>query len=41
MSPGFSQRLGRVELAASVRMTIKARELKAAGKSVGYRAPGA
>jgi len=34
MSPGFSQRLGRVELAASVRMTIKARELKAAGKSV-------
>jgi len=34
MAPGFSQRLGRVELAASVRMTIKARELKAAGKSV-------
>jgi aspartate aminotransferase len=33
-TPGFSQRLGRVELAASVRMTIKARELKAAGKPV-------
>jgi aspartate aminotransferase len=32
--PGFSQRLGRVELAASVQMTIKARELKAAGKPV-------
>ena len=32
--PGFSQRFGRVELAASVRMTIKARELKAAGKPV-------
>lgn len=32
--PGFSQRLGRVELAASVRMTIKARELRAAGKPV-------
>jgi aspartate aminotransferase len=34
MTPGFSQRLGRVELAASVRMTIKARELRAAGKPV-------
>jgi aspartate aminotransferase len=33
-TPGFSQRVGRVELAASVRMTIKARELKAAGKPV-------
>ncbi len=33
-APGFSQRLGRVELAASVRMTIKARELKVAGKPV-------
>ena len=32
--PGFSQRLGRVSLAASVQMTIKARELKAAGKPV-------
>jgi aspartate aminotransferase len=32
--PGFSHRLGRVELAASVRMTIKARTLKAAGKPV-------
>jgi aspartate aminotransferase len=32
--PGFAQRLGRVELAASVQMTIKARELKAAGKPV-------
>lgn len=33
-TPGFAQRLGRVELAASVRMTIKARELRAAGKPV-------
>ncbi len=32
--PGFSQRLGRVQLAASVQMTIKARELRAAGKPV-------
>lgn len=32
--PGLSQRIGRVELAASVRMTIKARELRAAGKPV-------
>ena len=32
--PGLSQRVGRVELAASVQMTIKARELKAAGKPV-------
>lgn len=32
--PGFAQRLSRVELAASVRMTIKARELQAAGKPV-------
>ena len=32
--PGFAQRLGRVELSASVQMTIKARELKAAGKPV-------
>jgi aspartate aminotransferase len=32
--PGFSQRLGRVEVAASVAMTIKARELRAAGKPV-------
>src|SRR4051812_24101463 len=32
--PGFSQRLGRVSLAASVQMTIKARELRAAGKPV-------
>ena len=33
-TPGFSQRLGRVSLAASVQMTIKARELRAAGKPV-------
>jgi aspartate aminotransferase len=33
-TPGFSQRLGRVEIAASVAMTIKARELRAAGKPV-------
>jgi aspartate aminotransferase len=33
-APSFSQRLDRVELAASVRMTIKARELRAAGKPV-------
>ena len=33
-TPGFSQRLGRVEVAASVAMTIKARELRAAGKPV-------
>src|SRR3984885_26995 len=32
--PGFSSRLGRVSLAASVQMTIKARELRAAGKPV-------
>ena len=32
--PALSQRLGRVSLAASVQMTIKARELKAAGKPV-------
>jgi aspartate aminotransferase len=32
--PGFSQRLGRVSLAASVQMTIKARALRAAGKPV-------
>lgn len=32
--PAFAERLSRVELAASVRMTIKARELKAAGKPV-------
>ena len=32
--PGFSQRLGRVQVAASVQMTIKARELRAAGKPV-------
>ena len=32
--PGFSQRLGRVALAASVQMSIKARELRAAGKPV-------
>ncbi|HEY8288017.1 MAG TPA: pyridoxal phosphate-dependent aminotransferase [Acetobacteraceae bacterium] len=32
--PGFSQRLGRVEVAASVAMTIKARALRAAGKPV-------
>jgi len=32
--PGFSQRLSRVEVAASVQMTIKARELRAAGKDV-------
>jgi aspartate aminotransferase len=32
--PGFAQRLGRVELSASVQMTIKARDLKAAGKPV-------
>nr|WP_294525162.1 pyridoxal phosphate-dependent aminotransferase [uncultured Rhodopila sp.] len=32
--PGFAHRLSRVELAASVQMTIKARELKAAGKPV-------
>ena len=34
VSPGFSQRLGRVQVAASVAMTIKARELRAAGKPV-------
>jgi aspartate aminotransferase len=33
-TPGFSHRIGRVQLAASVQMTIKARELKAAGKPV-------
>ncbi|HVZ09719.1 pyridoxal phosphate-dependent aminotransferase [Rhodopila sp.] len=33
-TPGFASRLSRVELAASVRMTIKARELRAAGKPV-------
>jgi aspartate aminotransferase len=33
-TPGFSQRLGRVQVAASVAMTIKARELRAAGKPV-------
>ena len=32
--PALSGRIGRVELAASVRMTIKARELRAAGKPV-------
>jgi aspartate aminotransferase len=32
--PGFSQRLGGVALAPSVQMTIKARELRAAGKPV-------
>jgi aspartate aminotransferase len=32
--PSLSQRLGRVEVAASVRMTIRARELRAAGKNV-------
>ena len=32
--PGLSRRIGRVELSASVRMTIKARELRAAGKPV-------
>ncbi len=32
--PAFSQRLGRVEVAASVKMTIRARELRAAGKDV-------
>jgi aspartate aminotransferase len=32
--PAFSQRLGRVALAASVQMSIKARELRAAGKPV-------
>ncbi len=32
--PVSSQRIGRVQLAASVQMTIKARELKAAGKPV-------
>ena len=32
--PGFSRRLGRVSLAASVQMTIKARALRAAGKPV-------
>ena len=32
--PGFSQRLGRVQVAASVAMTVKARELRAAGKPV-------
>lgn len=32
--PGLSQRLSRVEVAASVQMTIKARELRAAGKDV-------
>jgi aspartate aminotransferase len=33
-TPPFSQRLGRVQLAASVQMTIKARALKAEGKPV-------
>ena len=33
-APALSRRIGRVELAASVRMTIKARELRAAGKPV-------
>ena len=33
-TPRLSQRLGRVEVAASVQMTIKARELRAAGKDV-------
>jgi aspartate aminotransferase len=33
-TPGFAHRLSRVQLAASVTMTIKARELKAAGKPV-------
>ncbi len=32
--PGLSQRIGRVQLAPSVQMTIKARELRAAGKPV-------
>jgi aspartate aminotransferase len=32
--PGFSKRVGRVGLSASVQMTIKARELQAAGKPV-------
>jgi aspartate aminotransferase len=32
--PSLSQRTGRVQLAASVQMTIKARELRAAGKPV-------
>ena len=32
--PALSHRIGRVQLAASVQMTIKARELKAAGKPV-------
>jgi aspartate aminotransferase len=32
--PALSYRIGRVQLAASVQMTIKARELKAAGKPV-------
>jgi aspartate aminotransferase len=32
--PALSRRISRVELAASVRMTIKARELRAAGKPV-------
>src|ERR1700733_4566368 len=33
-TPGLSKRLGRVQVAASVQMTIKARELRAAGKDV-------
>ena len=33
-APGFSQRLGGIALAPSVQMTIKARELRAAGKPV-------
>src|ERR1700731_4364413 len=32
--PALSQRIGRVQLAASVQMSIKARELRAAGKPV-------
>jgi aspartate aminotransferase len=32
--PALSQRLGRVEVSASVQMSIKARELRAAGKNV-------
>ena len=33
-APRLAQRLSRVEVAASVQMTIKARELRAAGKNV-------
>ena len=33
--PGFSNRLGRVQVAASVQMSIRARELRATSSSLG------